>query len=1799
MDQKREPPELSGEQLEGEVLALFPTPGAAERVWLVEALVGIRRSLPWLDDYFGGESDFQLLQGLLDLWRDQVPPEQRQLQHRPFKGDFDAAGIMVGDHAATQALGLQVLRGLFWLVLRQKRRSGQPTSSAIRDLAATLRAARAPTTSAAGALGGVLPALGRARSIDESIEALSPLAGSTHQTLSEFWTGWLLPALKLLVTDVPVRKPTPPSIDPPNQPRVRRPKVLLPADEEEERVETADGPRVSRLIRSKPFDGQLPHEPAEEFGDSTYLVTVPGKGVNLPESLARFYAQRAIWTGNGHLLTNHVDVLLPDVFGLVLRNIVDRLENTSSNSAVALGGLGCLLKALGGRTTAGIKAFRIGESGHMGPIGGGILDVDEGLMWIPVFWKSEPESFTGGQPTEKKGPLFAHFTPSPAQRELLYPVTDRMALPLPWPVRSVFRMHKKALETLTQTSVQVLDQAMANLIANLKDELAIPITIGGLRRSLGPLVMEQSGDQAMAQLICGESIGRTMAPLSYYSPKMKAVAEIYDATLSEHLGPAPVWRIPAQATRIGSELLVTPGTAVLLASSSARYIADHASGFPLQAKLVQAHRAIADHLSRMILATTGHRPSEALFELTQADFDLGSGAALFWDKRNDRAHDPRLACVARIVADQIRAYLDHIQFLQHQIPSLSKKLEEVLQGRRPLLFDLDSAGTMVRPTLAEVAARSPDEWRKLPWNWSRTWIRTTAVEAGAPAFLVAAQLGHFDSIGYPYSNQSPTEPLDVVIRTRPWLDKLAKRQGWTVMQSELAKDSPCLAPRELPPLSDWRLDIANSKNADKKAQQKWVQRLKVERHQLRAESLAAILSHPLLFDSGLAVAHEDPTIPVRPEAIDDLDIERVREDLVIACGDDAIAAAARIRALNGVSRRLSKRADVSPPLLPMPIAVRRPLDNPFFQGACLALTQITALRIHVKERSKERAPKRTFELQVGRTVEALILFAGIEDPDTVRMLMEARTKAMPSAKIIDLVFVPVADGRSVALRGIAALALLALASEFPDEPLPSDIDIADALQTLLPHWVVDEGTSHLDLLSRLCSTAEVSNRFEYSPASRFAMDPAIGSIHASIEEQIAFIDADPVAPERLSSTKGNTAPVSRFVHGNHGGTAAYKSTARSQYASLCALIPQKGKELSLPLTAITIPATSIQTEKTRDHVIEELQAWLALPPDRDGLRPVVRMLGEWTLAEAQRRSSKGRRLADKSVATYLTRIGSALVQVLGELELEQWDEKVLEDAYAFALAASEDSKHKVASALLSFHHYCEFRFDLPDADLGDVYAALRSSKRGADASMILPVERDQALAWLREKAWEVPSDEHVARRARLAEVVGIFVARTGARISEPLGVKVADLGRRPTGDVQAIFRSNRMRALKTEAGRRSNTFEAATPEETDRIWSWRESVRRHAPSGRAGSAFITAELEDSHAFGEHSAVIDLIRSELARATGRPSERLHRLRHLKAQESLLAVALSADDAVALNLAPFAEARTLQPRDFAAVSVPLGHSHWMTTIQWYLHMPWVLQSRAAARLSQKYFGRQAIAGALGYTPAFFDNLLREGAEVSPKIAWFNRFRVARTPPQRIEPLPIHTRSTWIWTARRVARLLTEARRCKDLESAVRLTGAPLETAHALTRCAGRWERKLGRRLLPEFVGGVQREAPGVALRRQEGDSAIEILWDTFDQGNTQVRKTFLQVCHAMFSELIPGDGETLMLPQFEADQLHQLLVDAGIQGEHVRMEKAPHDMIKLSVHRAAIQSTSEISVPYGIRRVLSVIGIAAQLQDVKSP
>lgn len=1758
------------------LVAVFPTPAGIEAVWLIEALISVFDSVPWASALLGGDYYRSVLEKILERRNSALPDGQKGRLRIELTGQYAAAGLMIGRRGELPVRSIQAFRALIWLVLKHS--TNRRNATHIRDLANAVRAAANLRGDQPSPLNDVLPRLAAANCLQQAIESLALLDRSTHQTLKNIWVTWLRPSLEALEKDSSSLRREP------LRGGAQKPPDSGGIGKAQGRREPAKPvTRIERLYRSRPTDGQLPHEPPEEFTAPIELVTLHGVASGLAQGVKRFYAQRAIWSGNRFLLTEHIDALPSSVYGALLRELVDVLFNEPPSSDGALGAVGCLLKGLTGRTTAGLKAIQLGQPAPGPQYPTACLDLDVGVLWLPVFWKLEFADRNG----DSTGNSISYFRPNQLQASLVAPVTDRLALPLPTGVRQALRRHSAALRSLQATEVQSLDDAMSRVMRVATDKLDLVASVAGLRRALGPLLYERYGDLALAQLICGESLGLTAAPLHYYAPTMRSVAEAYRDLLAEHFGGTEMPRIPAWGTRIGSELLVNPATAKLLAASSHYQPPKNNGAASSLDECISEHRRLVDHLARMILATSGHRPGSALFEITLADVDLSSGAALFRDKRHDAAHDPRLAVLPRVTTDQIEAYCEHLHRLQALRPDLESTVAGVLHGEHPLLFDLSGDGRALPLSLERLADRSPTGWSGLPWNWSRTWLRTMAVEAGAPAFLVAAQLGHFDSIGYPYSNQSPTNPIDVVEAMRPWLDLLARRAGWEVLQTGLRAAPSPTSEYAVGPLENWTVRVDEADAAASNAHRAWERRIKTERRRLRDEALAAVLAHPAFAVGDLAHSYRDAAAHVPPEALTSLNVEAVRDALVLDAEDDAILAVARIRALGRVLRTLSARAELPVPTLSIPIPVRRPLDNPFFRGCCRALSQVTALRAHVRERGKLKTPTRTFELQAARAAEALALFGGIDDPATVMAVLAARAQAVPSAKLVDLLLVPLKDGRVVAVRGVAALALAALADEFPTQEVPSRPILDLKLTELMPSWALPAKAP--SLLIALCSTIRVSNRFEQSPAARFAMDERIGSVPATIEEQIALIDGDPIGPSRSQPPFKHTCPEPQALP-ESGGQRARGDTARQQYNQLVQMIPKRGRDLRLPLTGRGISATSINTRSTRDAVTAELRAWLGTPDQPKNLFPITRMLGEWALAELQRPRSGERRLADATVATYLTRIGSALVQMLGDEDPSQWDETKIEDAYAYALQASDRAKAKVAAALLSFHRFNETRFDLPDVDLGSVYAMLGTGKRHVDCGVILPVERERALAALDRDAWQ-SADHQNARRARMAHVTAIWLARAGARLGEPLGFRVRDLGRTADGKVYARITSNRMRALKTSAGRRTAELGSATAHEGDVVWAWREAIRSQVKPSRSGGGYVVAELEQPRAFGELPGVSQLIRQTLAAQTGRESERLHRFRHLVAYEGITRVVFASEDAEAVGQGPFKPNGVPEPRDFATVSVPLGHAHWLTTLQAYFHTPWILQSRAAARNRRLYLNRKFLPGALGYTAAFFDSLLRDRPEANHIDVWFARFRSRRTQPVGHSPSVQEATPRWTCTARTLGQLLDIASRCASLSEALRLIGAPLDAEDEIRRLASRWEMKIGRLLIPPADDDGNR--PKRTLRRTAGDAIAEGLWERFDLDPVE-RTGLAIIAQSAFVHADTRPGEHVRLPDELADTLVGLLLGVGIDAPAVQRKQLGPGISQVMVVGKEKDRKGRVR-PLGLRRILAVMDLTTHFQD----
>lgn len=1769
---------------------IFPVIDDRQRTWLCVALARIVSAVPWLAVHLGPGAA-QLADSLDALRRASAARTDGSGTGgavRRIGGSFGAADAMIGTGLDLQPRGLLTLRGLLWAVAIYLIDKQRPYKSLVAEVASALRSLAAdPAGQAMAALETLLGDLDRVSSLPDAIEILDRLAPDSHKTLYDAWRRRLRPTLQALAGEKP----------PPRDPAVPG---------ESDIVRTEEGVELYSVPRRTRTADQLPSEPGGEESAHDLIAFVRGQGATgLTQRQARYRARQAIWSGNHLLLTTHGDALFPDVYRGSVRLLVADLEALDSTQPLAARGmLGCLLKALTGRTTAGVRAIRprAPPDEH---IDGLYLDVDAGIFCFPPFWKErQPDAPTRSR--TKKTDALGYFRPGDAARPWLYPAFDCVALPLPRPVRSVLERHGYALDALARMDDADLDREMADAAAAVSHRLGIPVSVAGLRRSLGPLVMEQCGDLAMAQLVCGDSFGQPDVLQHYYAPRRADIAAVYARVLAPVFDDAAVPRVPRGAARVGSELLVRPDAAKRLARASASWAMPRTDQSDGVARVTAWHRALLDHSVRMLLATTGHRWSEAIFRITLHDLDLRRGVALFRDKVYDVAHDPRLVALPKVVCDQLAAYTSQVQSLAIVLPGLAADIAEVLHGGAPLLFDLqevDGGVKKVSGVLRTVAERGPPEWRVLPENWGRTYIRTRAIEMGCPAFLASCQLGHYEAVGYPVSNQSPTIPLELVDGLRPWLDRVARSQCWSVLgptpkQGRAGRATAACQSLLQQPLRDWTREVAAADHRARLAYQKWEKSLSADPERTRRRAEAAVLSHPTLVAVGIAAAFTDPKNTEIVGHLAEVDFYRIRQELVVGAGEDTKVAVERVRALRRIVAVVAKSAGQPVPAIAIPIPIRRPLDNPFFAGCCCALSQIDLLREHVRGLAGEKKPSRGLLSLAARTALALVLFDGVADPALVMRLLQARGRAQPSAKLPDLLLVRLEEAQPRAVRGVAALALANLARRYPSEPVPHQVDIDTELTKLLPGWAV--GNEPHGLLARLCSTVAVSNRFEYSPAARFAEDPDHGSVDASVEEQLAFIDGDPVGPKR---------PAEPAVQsGAHEGSNLAASTNRGsspakQYRTLVRMIPTVGKAWKSPLTGDVVDASAVRADSTRQRVWRELDEWMQRSDraQEDGLCSIMRMLAGWQRAELARILPSGAYLAYKSAKTYLSRIGAALVRELGQLDAVRWDERVVENAYQFALDASRESKFKVARSLLSFHRYAESNFDLPEVDLACVYAELPQRERCVDAAMILPVERAAAFADLARAAWgDREADLGPTRIARAADAIAPLLGYGGARLSEPLGMQLGDIGVTPSGRLWVRVRSNRLRGTKTRAATRVLVLGPVCDEaHCARTLQWAANMRALAGPRRPGGTYLISALDARNDLREQTAVAHRLREALALATGRERERAHRLRHLVTTERIAAAALVKSDATALGIPLGAILdRILQPRDFHAIAVALGHAHWMTTIEWYLQLAWLLRSRTAAALREAWFDRRVAAVLLGVTPFSLDHLLRGEGHGDRVSAWFDWVRSPRQPPAariRSSQSPPVAGPAWAWTASAVGRLVDFAWRTQDLLPALRLMGAPVSDAARIQEHAERWEMKLGLRLIPREIGGITRKCPARAVRRLGGDRGFEKLWELFDRGSLDERAIIATVVSECFTYLTPRAGHALVLRRATADAFAGLAAAYSLFHGDLEVAELPGGLVGLSPKRQRTAGDASRYRGRGIKRVLVVIGVALGLQD----
>lgn len=1753
------------EALLGQLLVLFPIPRPEHAGQLLAAIGRIAASVPWFEGTSGFPAIGEVAAALETRFSERFGPLERpDVTDRLTGSNYLLTRALIGKESEPTR-GAESLRaallacGLHWLATGKRRRAS------MEHLGMAIRQVTEHHLRPSGRQSLLLPylkALGSADSLPRFIAASAVIVELDYGAVSPAWRKDFLPALQAISDgassqDEPTAPPPPQS----TEPKPKSPSVLDPDDEDEESDE-----RLANAIRrivAEPGGGDggpLPGEPPDETSASALVNAIPLTRKN-PDAkkVARYLASQAIWGSNYLLLTNHPDVLPLHRYKQVVRALMEEIGQQAGTTDLSLGLMALLLQAITGRTARTLSSFQVlKESPAERQEGACGLSVDHGFLELDVFWQLLPE---GVDPDKATG----YFRPEPSEARYFEPAGTRFRLPLPPTIADVLRPRTSAINRLAEMKDGRRNECLRLAVRHLRGKVGFPLVLGDVRRSFSAHLYERCRDTALTQLIAADTLGQSDGPLHYYAPREGEVARAYWSFLNDLLRmemlaiadpeghreaasgvgsvDPPMPKEFESNRRIGAAGLVTDQWAKRLASTSGSGLNSGIAGLMERGGWREIHEMLVTHLACMLMVVAGHRPVDALFQLSIGDIHLDAtgGAALFRDKVNDSAHDPRFVALAPCLVKQVQAYLVHLRGLAGISKALAAHVERVLQGRAPLLFGVDEGGGELPLTIAAWRPSLPAEWRNVRLNWGRTWIRTRGVELGLPPEFAAIQLGHLEAVGYPFSNASPTVPKASVTRMAPHLEKMARLMGWRVRMG-----IPCATTQEsrplLLPLRDWSGAISVHEAKVKKVAKQWrhEQAAKISTYRQRAEK--DVLAHPVLVERGIsAMWRGDPGVGKATPLTRD-EAEALRDVMFEQAGNDPALGIARSWALRRILGRVNKRLEIRGQD-PAPLGVfRRPVDNAFVPGMMAAVRQVEALRDHaVKLGSDPPGDWKDLPRAFARAAYVMAVFGFTEEPEQVIGVLQNRAKGVAPASLPDTMLVPWGDrpDQVVALRGISALSLARLVKRYPDAVVPDREALNEALVGFLPNWALPaEGHNLNDPLKLLCGTVGLANRFELSPAARYALDPVNGSTSAAMAEQLALIDGDPVG------TLARDVDAKAVVQDSYAGAVPMQTgtaSARSQYLALCRLLPSTGKALELPLTGMTVPAHRLVGADTRTKVIAEIDAMIAEGLSNKRLQPVVRLLALWVrqmLAEGTPQTDDP---SNRTIETYLTRIGATLVEWFGSSALVDLDEVEFEEAYLAAILAGATNRPQAAAAILRFHQCAELHYSMPEVDMNQVMSYLRNGQQSVDANLILPQERTEILARSAALADAGSQDAgKVSGRVLQQAAAALPLYAYGAmRRSEVLGLKVGDT--RVDGEHATIrVRRNRSRRIKTRAARRSVSFNQQRRLGIARFEQWVavDSLRQQA--WQRERAFVFSPLAAPGSAEGRDAIARSCSDIAAGVTGRGSERLHRFRHLVAFELLIPLFLSSEDAGWMTTLPIQwhgeEWReVLLPRDLLGRVVEIGHADWRVTLRCYIHMQWLLRSRPDAAIGEHYMHRRVVAFATGLTLPAVDKVVQQDKGKHPHVAWLDHFRDVRLVPSRVQSEAASCQAVARhWSPVELDALIRLADRMKSLDNAILSSGGSYEDARQIHHYLKAAERRVGRRLFRDPVV----DQPAGKRRRvaRELDSILkQNLLDWMDGSD----EDGVLVMNNLFESMSPMDGDAIVGSSGVIDALQRKL------------------------------------------------------------
>lgn len=1278
-------------------------------------------------------------------------------------------------------------------------------------------------------------------------------------------------------------------------------------------------------------------EPADEAAATVGYISPAASSSarrHFSPDLERSFAWQRIRSENHYLHPGHVSCLTAAEQQVIVPGVKTRWERALSEADCRTSALCAtyLLTTVTGLTPDRVlllPIFRQGTALNVAVAYG--IDLSQGVLRLRALRPEEAFDPQG------KGTALS---------ELLEVTVDHIELPLAPTLVSLLQRHSSQWPCRTlgeRAASNGIDGAISKMLSTACSLPARSRSPSRAGRRFASAIFEYVRDVATTQLIAGDTLGFSTAPLFYYAADITALQSVYRSVTWPWLGDDAESSVdhPASA-RIGSRGLVR----LCHLQQGVRQVykaldfnaASHAESTATQ--LIAEHNGLINatlfHLSLIGLV----RPTDATFELGRNDFDVEDLLSIVSDKAVDAAHIFRVIFLSSALARQVDALLAHLEVLRDdaRLPAgFRDYAAKAVEGQGPLFRFADSSGGTLRGDVATWRTFWPKAWGPLSddlINFFRHAGATYLRELGLPGWIVSFQLGHLEAAGWPLSSSSAIRVVEVACEFALHAARYEKILG---LRCRLGRGNG-KPTRAITALRTWQQEISDAAKRCRDAEERRRLQIRCSQEDVR-EKARAVVSEVLscrfpnlqaLIGCAEAGAERPPGIDVEFRHEDALELTALLRDLEQPL---PVRVAAHNFACNQI-RNVAKRYRINFADIGTIHAAPQPEPTPVFVAMLSAREQVRTLRERLAPANGRGAlsvlTRSTLALTcVARVVDVKQLLA------TLRNARRARLLSGPGLHLLvpgdpDAFSGPTADPLS-GVSGLAAVAVAGIANSAEELEHIDETSISLALFKDLPEFFA--GVSPNDALDHLLRTVSVARILDLPGIVRHAVSDR-GSVPAAAGHQLAWMSGALPFPVPIED-----APLSEDSGSNDIRETEERPSSPIGPATLRRRI---SAALSLSVESAPTPAKGEKKgtlEITLPIMRERLVSLSKLYP-KDA--PTIgRAIIDWSIHLIDHGTPQRRHPAPSTVSTYVTAIHAKLLEVFDGEDLRSIDAEDYSARYLAIVEARDDESacSRVAAQTIHFHRFLERSLGLEKADLSDLSVFTVIADRQVTADACTEPEYRRARAWI-ESGNARPSYARLRgcrsrRRWRIAQHVLALLHSTGMRLREASLLTHSDVA--ICGDRIVVFvRRSYYRRLKTPSARRVldlSQYMDATDLESFRRWIDGEKLR--LASNASPKSLLFPSIEDARAGTSAATIRSLIQSAFAGAGCRPLWP-HLLRHGWVHRQIVK-AWSPDVRDATGWSTH--------RRMQMISIHVGHARPSITASCYFHCPWLLLAAAA--------------------------------------------------------------------------------------------------------------------------------------------------------------------------------------------------------------------------------------------------------------